>query len=240
MRSFKSFAVAVAAALTAVVFSVAIQPAKADLVFIFDESTPGTIVVRGSGSVNTTALGAPNHVFTGPFTLNPGNIWNDSFQMSGETAATANAWLTDGSGGGDFDVIQGADYFYSGNANAPSGPATGSYMELSPNPALSTYISLNGTYVSGSPLSNTTTLTGFTRADFGYNPLSTWANPTLEGTWTLHNIYTGAATGETISIYSVPEPSTMLMLAGAGVGFGAWRLRKLRRSRPAAGEAVAG
>ena len=233
MRSFKSFAVAVAAAVAAVVFSAAFSPVQASLVFIFDESTPGTIVVTGSGSVNTTALGAPNYFFgdDGPYVAG-GQVYDASFWIGG-SAPSVNAWISELG----FEVIQGPAMWHS-RAGDVSGPSTGSYMELSTE-ILPSSIGLSSAYVSGSPLSNTTTLTGYTRADLGYNPSSTWASPALEGTWTLHNLYTGTPTGETITIYSVPEPSTMLMLAGAGVGFGAWRLRKLRRGRPAAGEALA-
>jgi hypothetical protein len=38
----------------------------------------------------------------------------------------------------------------------------------------------------------------------------------------------------------VPEPTHMVFVAGIGAGLGAWRLRKLRRSREAAGDATAG
>ena len=39
---------------------------------------------------------------------------------------------------------------------------------------------------------------------------------------------------------SVPEPTHMVFVAGIGAAVGAWRLRKLRRSRTAAGAAIAG
>jgi hypothetical protein len=42
------------------------------------------------------------------------------------------------------------------------------------------------------------------------------------------------------SITIVPEPTQMVSVAGIGAAYGAWRLRKLRRSRTAAGDAVAG
>ena len=38
----------------------------------------------------------------------------------------------------------------------------------------------------------------------------------------------------------VPEPTHMVFVAGIGAGLGAWRRRKLRRSREAAGDATAG
>jgi hypothetical protein len=42
------------------------------------------------------------------------------------------------------------------------------------------------------------------------------------------------------SITIVPEPTHMVSVAGIGAALGAWRLRKLRRSRTAAGDAIAG
>jgi len=42
------------------------------------------------------------------------------------------------------------------------------------------------------------------------------------------------------SIMIVPEPTQMVSVAGIGAAYGAWRLRKLRRSRTAAGDAIAG
>jgi len=39
---------------------------------------------------------------------------------------------------------------------------------------------------------------------------------------------------------SVPEPTQMVSVAAVGATYGAWRLRKLRRSRPVAGEAITG
>ncbi|MFN6190034.1 MAG: PEP-CTERM sorting domain-containing protein [Planctomycetia bacterium] len=238
MRIQNSCAVAVAAAVAAVVFSAAFQPAEASLVFIFDESTPGTIVVRGSGSVNTTALGAPNYPAG---TFGPGTpsgwVYPDLFAL-GSPYLDVNGWISEPP---FFNVIQGDDYFFNTvpPGLAPQGPTSGSPMELSAFTQLPPAIALDAAYVSGSPLANTTTLTGYTRAQLGYDPLSTWANPKLEGTWTLHNLHDGTPTGDTISIYSVPEPSTMVFVAGAGVILGAWRMRKLRRGRPAAGEALA-
>jgi hypothetical protein len=41
------------------------------------------------------------------------------------------------------------------------------------------------------------------------------------------------------SIRAVPEPTQMVSVAAAGAAYGAWRLRKLRRSREAAGDAIA-
>ena len=49
--------------------------------------------------------------------------------------------------------------------------------------------------------------------------------------------YNGTANFTAIS---VPEPTQMVSVAAVGAMYGAWRLRKLRRSREAAGDAIAG
>jgi hypothetical protein len=49
--------------------------------------------------------------------------------------------------------------------------------------------------------------------------------------------FTGSVTFTEVSI--VPEPTHLVLVAGAGAVLGAWRLRKLRRSREAAGDAIA-
>jgi hypothetical protein len=50
--------------------------------------------------------------------------------------------------------------------------------------------------------------------------------------------YSNSVTFTEVSI--VPEPTHMVFVAGIGAALGAWRLRKLRRSRTAAGDAIAG
>lgn len=83
--------------------------------------------------------------------------------------------------------------------------------------------------------------TAATLASFGYSQLGTWASPILEGTWTFQNPYTGVPTGDTLTIYSVaavPEPSQMVLVAGAGAILGAWRLRRVRRGLSAGEEAL--
>ena len=40
-----------------------------------------------------------------------------------------------------------------------------------------------------------------------------------------------------VRLLAVPEPTQMVLVAGIGATLGAWRLRKLRRSREAAGDA---
>ena len=54
--------------------------------------------------------------------------------------------------------------------------------------------------------------------------------------------FTGALTNsiQFDSIQAVPEPTQMVSVAAVGAMYGAWRLRKLRRNREAAGDAIAG
>jgi len=61
-----------------------------------------------------------------------------------------------------------------------------------------------------------------------------WNDPTPPGNGASTEAF--ALTG----IALVPEPTQMVSVAGIGAAYGAWRLRKLRRSRTAAGEAIAG
>jgi hypothetical protein len=73
---------------------------------------------------------------------------------------------------------------------------------------------------------------------------NTWNGLTLTGNITFTTPGTGTERPSwTISLLNpqpVPEPTQMVSVAGIGAAFGAWRLRKLRRSRMTAGEATAG
>ncbi|MFN5757503.1 MAG: hypothetical protein ACK54F_07845 [Planctomycetia bacterium] len=66
---------AFAAVGSAVVFSAAVQPAEASFVYSF-EQTGTSVIVHGSGSFNTTALGAP--IDTLATEINLGSVGNDA------------------------------------------------------------------------------------------------------------------------------------------------------------------
>ena len=95
---------------------------------------------------------------------------------------------------------------------------------------------LDPAYVSESPLTNTMffgglTLSGSNNTGFGWSA-GTYQAPVINGSWVLSN-------GDTVQILGVPEPTQMVSVASIGAAYGAWRLRKLRRSRTAAGDAIA-
>jgi hypothetical protein len=221
MRITRPFASALAVISVGVLF-IAAQPAKADFIWTFNQTGTNTVVVTGSGSFNTNALGAPTP--DGPFDFVNGLFSGDTFAAGQLNNEMFNVWRS-----GNFQVLSGSSFFFSANL-ATNGPTDGDFVEMfhvggSEGPVLS----LNANYFSGAPISNTTTLNGVSLTDFGFSTAGTLANPVLQGTWTLHNPDTGVDTGDTITIYSVPEPSQMMLLAGAGLTVGAWRMRKLRR-----------
>lgn len=238
MRITRPFASALAVISVGVLF-IAAQPAKADFTFYFNQTGSNTVVVTGTGSFNTEALGTFQVIETGTSAL--GRVFYDNFSVGAPPVSElCNAWFS-----GSFSLVQGPGWFWNPASAVPGGsglPTSGAWLELWSDgadgegiPLGVAALGLASNYVSGAPLSNTTTWIGVTLADFGYT--GTWTNPVLEGTWTLHNPETGAMT-DTIRIYSVPEPPQMMLLAGAGLTFGAWRMRKFRR-KPVASTATA-
>jgi len=229
MRITRPFVSALAVISVGVLF-IAAQPAKADFTFYFNQTGTNTVVVTGTGSFNTAALGDP-------FDVQPlqaaafGSLNFDFFEVGAVTVSGSfNAWYTL-----SVPLVQGPGYFWNPDADvvgASGLPTSGAWLALTSEgsvegePQGMAGLALPFEYASGAPMSNTTTWNGVSLADFGYT--GTWTNPVLEGTWTLHNPETGAMT-DTIRIYSVPEPPQMMLLAGAGLTVGAWRMRKLRR-----------
>jgi hypothetical protein len=116
------------------------------------------------------------------------------------------------------------------NASSSSGPIVGFSVNTFSTP--SGYLGLEPSYVSGSLISNSATYNSTTLSAFGWTA-GTYATPFVNRTYTMSN-------GETVQILGVPEPTHMVSVAGIGAALGAWRLRKLRRSREAAGDAIAG
>lgn len=250
MRITRPFVSALAVISVGVLF-IAAQPAKADFTYYFNQTGTNTVVVTGTGSFNTAALGDPYAVYPlGAVAF--GSLNFDYFEVGAVTVSGSfNAWYTL-----SVPLVQGPGYFWNPDADvvgASGLPTSGAWLALAPEgsvegePQGMSGLGLPFEYASGAPMSNTTTWNGVSLADIGYSSAGTWASPVLEGTWTLHNPTTGDPTGDTIRIYSiysvpapvpVPEPSQAMMLAGAGLTFGAWRMRKLRR-KPAASPATA-
>jgi hypothetical protein len=118
------------------------------------------------------------------------------------------------------------------NLSASSG--SGTYLGFNVNSTVLGsfgFIALQDSVGSGVPFGNQATYNGTTLAAFGWTA-GTYATPVVNRNYTLTN-------GETVQILGVPEPTHMVFVAGIGAALGAWRLRKLRRSREAAGEAIA-
>jgi hypothetical protein len=234
MRFKNSFAAAVAAAVSAVVFSAAFQPAEAGFVWYAQNVTSPSAGVRidGQGFFNTTTL-------TGS-TFLAGSSQTDPVVQS---VAIANGpYAIDE--GGDLSRYTGAFLSSSGtlvsqglfDAATFVNPTTNSgdmvKFNIRNNPA-NFFLYVDPAYVSGSPLTNTMFFPGVSMAStFGWTA-GTYVAPASNGLWVLSN-------GDTVQILGVPEPTHMVFVAGIGAALGAWRLRKLRRSREAAGDAIAG
>jgi hypothetical protein len=228
MRFKNSFAAAVAAAVSAVVFSAAFQPAEASFIF-YAEQVGANVVITGSGSFITSGSVGPGGAIPSagtvgfPLTSNIGGTYLATGSFVGPSTAVYSPL---------FSVSQPDVSTLSGTAITASS-SSGPYVGFS-NATLSTpfgYLALPPSYVSGSPISNTSTWNSTTLAAWGWTA-GTYATPFVNRTYTMSN-------GETVQILGVPEPTHMVSVAGIGAALGAWRLRKLRRSREAAGDAIA-
>ena len=219
MRIQNSFAAAVAAAVAAVVFSAAMQPVEAGFIFYAEQS--GTnVVINGTGSINTTGLGTFSFPFGSGFST---NIQQNALGIGTSVAPTGyiNAVVS-----GPANVAP----LLSGSSINTS-LTSGGFFQIGSVTSPTLY--LPTTYVSNTPFSNSATWYGQTMSSWGWPTNGTWASPVTVGTWTTNN-------GDTFSVIAVPEPTQLVSVAAVGAMFGAWRLRKLRRARPAAGEAIAG
>jgi hypothetical protein len=221
MRFKNSFAAAVAAAVSAVVFSAAFQPAEASFIFYAEQVGPN-VVITGTGSFITSGSGALP--LAGP-NLNWGylaKVSNDNMTAGpNPPAINSNLYAPIAGSMSNLATITGTTEYL------PSSTSGGHvYWSTS-----STALVLPASLGSGVPFGNSSTYSGRTLADFGWTA-GTYASPVVNRSYTLTN-------GETIQILGVPEPTHMVSVAGIGAAYGAWRLRKLRRSRTAAGEAIA-
>jgi hypothetical protein len=232
MRFTNSYAAAVAAAVSAVVFSAAFQPAEAGFIWYAQNVTSPSPGVRidGEGFFNTSTLlngtsqstsaGASVSVRTiygGPITFPD---LATVLRYSGTFISSSSGTVSPGLAPSTFQEST----TNSGDLVAFNIASSGTYT-----------LRLDPAYVSGSPLTNTMFFEGFTMAGtfngFGWTA-GTYQAPANNGLWVLSN-------GDTVQILGVPEPTQMVSVAGIGAAYGAWRLRKLRRSRTAAGDAIA-
>jgi len=242
MRFKNSYAAAVAAAVSAVVFSAAFQPAEASFIWYAQNVTSPSVGVRidGQGSFNTSTMSG-----TGPI-VGPNNLINAAVTIS---SIASQGTITDNTDPenplGFYKSFPGVFLSSSGTAIAPGMSnflatpltVTGDFVRFATRTSGSYSLQLDPAYVSGSPLSTSMFLEGYNMTTgvptLGWSSAGTYANPVVSGSWTLSN-------GETVQIYSVPEPTQMVFVAGMAAALGAWRLRKLRRALPAAGDAIAG
>ena len=228
MRFTNSYAAAVAATVAAVVFSAAFQPAEASFIFYAEQVGPN-VVITGQGSFNTTTL-ASSGTLTTPNTYggDPG-LSGRAIYVSDLSGTTANFSRYTGALGPASANVSGVG----ATQEIPSAEPIGDYVTFFRSAATPSYqLRLLDTYTSNAALNNSMTLENQTLSGLGWTTAGTWASPALNSSFTLAN-------SETIQFVSVPEPTHMVSVAGIGAAYGAWRLRKLRRSRTAAGEAIA-
>jgi hypothetical protein len=207
-------------AITAVSLAVAIQPAEAGLLFMFEQVGPD-LVVTGSGSINTTGTSSSTSAIgvsgfrnntTGYISLKTGAgspqpdvynvLWtNLSGTTFGSTLSAPNQnpssfnLVTGSTTSGDnfgFSVRQGPAFNGSNNSLwIPQG------------------------YVSGSPLSGTITFANTTLAQFG---LTLGQSGTLQASM--------PAGTETITLLVVPEPTSVVVAGCSFVGIAALLRRR--------------
>lgn len=217
----KSFAAAMAVAVSAVGLMVSMQPAEAGFLFTFEQVGPD-LVVTGSGSLNTTGWSPGLTTASSP-----------SLFRGAPSPANFNVRVGTDSPYARYDVpagsVTGTTGFTFGtvltqtNANSSSGSRIGFAFE--PLGSVPVRFNLPNGYVSNSVLVGTATWTNTTLAAWGLTAGQT-ANFTM----------TTPATGnptEVVSLIAVPEPTQLVAVAGVGAAFGAWQLRKQRRARQA-------
>ena len=179
-------------------------------------SGSGTVLLSsdGAGSALITNFAAYFYYYndnSSPVNFtNPGGIY-DGFQIKTGAVSTNNAFMS-----AYVSVETGTSFF------TYTLPSTAMW-------------SANTTYnipFSAFPGVDFTQLTSFSvgigRVDSSGNPISVAGNVPF------------SSSAEFTEISVVPEPTHMVSVAGIGAAYGAWRLRKLRRSRTAAGDAIAG
>jgi hypothetical protein len=230
MRFKNSYAAAVAAAVSAVVFSAAFQPAEASFVFYAEQVGPN-VVITGSGSFITSGSVGPGGAI--PFSTNlffplAANVGAESL-TTGSFVAAPTAVYAPLFSSTQPNVTTLSATAAAITASSSSGPILGFSVGTFGTP--SGYLGLEPSYVSGSLISNSATYNSTTLSAFGWTA-GTYGSPVVNRSYTLSN-------GETVQILGVPEPTHMVSVAGIGAALGAWRLRKLRRSREAAGDAIA-
>jgi hypothetical protein len=272
MRFTNSYAAAVAAAVSAVVFSAAFQPVQAAPILIdnFTTAIGGTTATGNTLNVSAQLSG------TGSFgAFDDWNIFGRSVQSTPRGSRTTSVGvfnsgsgtlLLSSNGAGTASILNDAETTY--GTNDPSGVNLtnpgGQYDAfqiktgaVSNNlSSMSAYVwvadNLGSTYYYTLPAKSF--WTSFTTYDIPFSAfpgidftqvailgvgMSPQPDSAGSSQFVAGNVaFSSSATFTEISI--VPEPTHLVLVAGVGAALGAWRLRKLRRSRTAAGDAVAG
>jgi hypothetical protein len=262
MRFKNSYAAAVAAAVAAVVFSAAFQPAEAALVTIdnFTQAT-GTSSVTSSNSVFTS----DSATITGPFDTrfrtalaeqDTPDQSRTAFTSVGSGVGTLGFTTTGTAAPGGFDVVAAASFNYNLGSSADLNLLaltagdfqgfviqTGSTATLPSGAASYVFVASDGqanTFQYDLPSSWAPNQTYY--IPFSEFPGVNFASVTYVDVGFSSYVPGNVASSGTVqfTLVAVPEPTHMVLVAGIGAGLGAWRLRKLRRSREAAGDAIAG
>jgi hypothetical protein len=263
MHIRSSFAAAVAAAMSAVVFSAAFQPVQASIIVI-DDFTQSQSATNSGGSniANVSATDNKSGDFGGFSDRATNATYGQAstrgvrtVQSTSNSSGTGTLQLTnDGAGNGTTPVsfsngafsyfgylgtsidLTGQQGFWIETAATSSTPANAfkGFMQVSTLGSAETV-----TYdLPGMWAPNTGTGILFeTLLAINSNLDFTQVDAVYVGirnTGTLDGSTAYNATANFTAISVVPEPSQMVFVAGVGATLGAWRLRKLRRNRAAA------
>lgn len=133
----------------------------------------------------------------------------------------------------------------SGTANPFDDGSVGGFFDVSGEPTGSPFVTISGSAMNLAIL-------GSGQNDFLGFGVSTFEGPLIGSTVFVNSFTTVTPTpspdfgGDEQSfnvggwtLAAVPEPSQVVLLASAGVVFGGWRLRRLRRGRPVGDDALA-
>ena len=272
MRFKNSLAAAVAAGVSAVVFSAAFQPAEATLIVIDDfTQATGTTSVTGTSATDVTA--SASAAITGPlFNTRVRTAYvSQSPTRQGRTVLSSvgsgvGTLTISTSGTTTADVIPVGEFNYNnpfGTVDllaATAGDFQGFKIVTGATNSSST--GLLGGYVYAYNNNNGTSSIYYLPSGAFWAPNTTYSIPftsftgdanfaSIEGVSVGFDQYASGpstvlpgnvaynATAQ-FTLIAVPEPTHLVSVAGIGAAYGAWRLRKLRRSRTAAGDAVAG
>jgi hypothetical protein len=268
MRFKNSLAAAVAAAVSAVVFSAAFQPVEAALITI-DNFTQATGTSSDSGSTQAVSAALDTSI-SGPFDSRYGysasGVYEPVFSSRthfvsvGSGVGTLSYTVSGTALGSGVEIGTGFSYADSGQADVnllalTAGDFEGFVIQTGPNitlpanaysrVAVASDAGANyGVFDFPKWVPNQTYYIPFSSFIGSPDPINFAAVsyfvvgfdvplPGVPGTV--------ASSGQVeFTLVAVPEPTHMVSVAGVGAALGAWRLRKLRRSRTAAGDAIAG